>query len=140
MTFTQSISICLQKYATFSGRASRSEYWWFILFTWILEILSTFVANAFFGVDTLAAMVADGLFSLSLLIPMLAVGARRLHDTNRSGWYQLLAIPAAGGIVMAVDVGANPLWGLTVLFWIPVVVWHASKGDPAENKHGVALN
>ena len=84
MTFGESISTCFSKYAAFDGRASRSEYWWWFLFT--------FLASAATGIisETLSA-----LFSLAVLLPSLAVGARRLHDTNRSAWFLLLWMPAS---------------------------------------------
>ncbi len=92
MTFGESISTCFTKYADFSGRASRSEYWWWFLFT--------FLASAATGIvnDTLSA-----LFSLGVMLPSLAAGARRLHDTDRSGWLLLLwLIPLIGWIILIV--------------------------------------
>jgi uncharacterized membrane protein YhaH (DUF805 family) len=90
MEFTEAIKTCFSKYATFSGRASRSEYWWWTLFV-ILATLG-------------AAMVSDllsGLVSLGTLLPYLAVAARRLHDIGKSGWWQLVGfIPLLGWIVM----------------------------------------
>lgn len=90
MNFTQSISTCFSKYAEFGGRASKSEYWWWMLFL--------FLASA------AAAIVSDklcSLFGLATLLPTLAVTARRLHDTNRSGWWQLInLIPFLGFIIM----------------------------------------
>lgn len=92
MTFGQSISTCFSKYATFNGRASRSEYWWFILFTFLVSVALGMVS------DTLS-----GLFSLAVLLPSLAVGARRLHDTDRSGWFLLLSlIPLIGWIILVI--------------------------------------
>ncbi len=92
MTFGESISTCFSKYAAFNGRASRSEYWWFLLFTFLASLATGIVS------DTLSA-----LFSLGVLLPSLAVGARRLHDTNRSGWFLLIwLIPVIGWIVLIV--------------------------------------
>lgn len=96
MTFNESISTCFIKYATFDGRASRPEFWWFILFTWLVSAGLGMIND-----------VLSGLFSLGVLIPSLAVGARRLHDTNRSGWLQLL-------------------WLLPVIGWIILIVFFAS--------------
>ena len=81
MTFVESIKHCLKQYATFSGRASRSEFWWFVLF----QLLVT-------AGGQLISQVLGGLLSLALLLPILAVTARRLHDIGKSGWLQLLAI------------------------------------------------
>jgi uncharacterized membrane protein YhaH (DUF805 family) len=92
MTFADSISTCFKKYATFDGIAQRSEYWWFVLFCVLVSsILNLFSQNI------------SAAFSLATLLPSLAVGARRLHDTDRSGWWQLLMfIPLIGWIVLIV--------------------------------------
>ena len=89
MNFGQAISTCLSKYATFSGRASRSEFWWFSLFQPLVLLA--------------AAMVSDKLYALGclgLLLPMLAVGTRRLHDIGKSGWWQLLIFTGIGYLVL----------------------------------------
>ena len=92
MTFGQSIKTCFSKYADFSARASRSEFWWWVLFTFLVSA----------GLGMISEIVA-GLFSLATLLPYLAVGARRLHDTDRSGWWQLLSlIPIIGWIVLLI--------------------------------------
>ena len=85
------IKNCFQKYAEFSGRARRSEYWYFALFNFIVGLLVGWIPFV-------------GLFvSLGLLIPSIAVGVRRLHDTGRSGWLYLLAlVPIAGTIVLII--------------------------------------
>ena len=98
MTFGESISICFKKYATFDGRASRSEYWWFVLFTFLVSMGTGIIS------ETLS-----GLFSLAVLLPSLAVGARRLHDTDRSGWFLLL-------------------WIIPVIGWIVLVIWAIQEG------------
>ncbi len=92
MTFQESIRVCLSKYADFNGRASRSEYWWFVLFL-ILVSAATSMINP----------VLSGLFTLGMLLPSVAAATRRLHDTNRSGWWQLIVlVPLVGFIVMLV--------------------------------------
>lgn len=99
MTFSESISTCFIKYATFDGRASRPEFWWFILFTWLVSAGLGLIND-----------VLSGLFSLGVLIPSLAVGARRLHDTNRSGWLQLLwLLPVIGWIILIVFFASAPV-------------------------------
>lgn len=101
MTFTESITTCLSKYATFRGVASRSEYWWFFLFlvvtSWALGLVS----------DALVYI-----FNLAMLLPSLAAGVRRLHDTNRSGWWLLM-------------------WLIPFIGWICVVVLLVEKSSPS---------
>ena len=87
----------LRKYAEFGGRARRSEYWWFVL-------INTLASFALLAVDM---FVGTGflyyLYALAVLIPSLAVGVRRLHDTGRSGWWLLIAfIPLIGAIILLV--------------------------------------
>lgn len=89
MNFGQAISTCFSKYATFSGRASRPEFWWFFLF----QILVSIVASMF-------GDVVNGLVSLALLLPALAVGARRLHDIGKSGWWQLIMLTVIGLLLL----------------------------------------
>ena len=92
MTFQESITTCFKKYADFSGRASRSEYWWFILFYFLAS-----------GACSIISQTLGGLFSLAVLLPSLAAASRRLHDTNRSGWWQLIVLlPLIGMIVLIV--------------------------------------
>ena len=87
----------LKKYANFSGRATRKAYWMFVLF-YTIFIIALSVVDAFIGTAFLAMI-----FSLALLIPSISIGARRLHDTGRSGWWQLIAlIPLIGIIVLIV--------------------------------------
>lgn len=108
MTFGQSISACFKKYCCFTGRASRSEYWWWVLFTAILGFLFAIP----YGI-TAAKAVTEGtepglpvisyILYLVLLLPSLGVLFRRLHDTGRSGWWWLISfIPVVGTIVILV--------------------------------------
>ena len=89
MNFGQAISTCLTKYATFSGRASRPEFWWFFLFQILVWIGASFISE-----------MLSGLVSLALLVPALAVGARRLHEIGRTGWWQLLGLTGIGLLVL----------------------------------------
>jgi uncharacterized membrane protein YhaH (DUF805 family) len=90
MTFQDAIRICFSKYAEFGGRASRSEYWWFVLFVLL-------AGTALSVISPKLAMV----FYLATLLPSLAVATRRLHDTRRSGWWQLVAlVPIVGVFVL----------------------------------------
>jgi uncharacterized membrane protein YhaH (DUF805 family) len=93
MTFSESVSTCLKKYFIFQGRASRSEYWWFQLIVSPSYLISTILENEisyfFLGV------------TLFTLIPAISAGVRRLHDTNRSGFFLLISfIPFIGGLVL----------------------------------------
>ena len=98
MTFGESIKTCFSKYATFVGRASRSEYWWFFLFT--------FLASAAAGI---MGETVSGVFSLAILLPSLAVGARRLHDVDKSGWFLLL-------------------WFVPIIGWLILIFWAVQEG------------
>ncbi|NGM48240.1 DUF805 domain-containing protein [Caulobacter sp. 602-2] len=99
----------LRKYAQFSGRARRSEYWLFALFTFAVSMVITILRIATGGFDSLENGGFDALslvnlaFSLAMLVPSLAVSFRRLHDTDRSAWWILIGlIPLIGAIVLLV--------------------------------------
>lgn len=94
----------LKKYAVFSGRATRSEFWFFVLFnliaSLILGVIDGFIGKV--GAEN-SVGVLGSIYSLAVLIPSLAVTARRLHDTNRSGWWILIGlIPLIGAIVLII--------------------------------------
>jgi len=89
MDFVQAIKSCLGQYATFSGRASRSEFWWFFLFQVLVMAATSMLGD-----------VINGIASLALLLPALAVGTRRLHDIGRTGWWQLLLLTGIGFLVL----------------------------------------
>jgi uncharacterized membrane protein YhaH (DUF805 family) len=94
----------LKKYAVFSGRARRKEYWFFFLFNIIIAIVLGVIDGMIGGFSREAGVgVLGGLYSLAVLIPGIAVAVRRLHDTDRSGWWLLIAfIPLVGAIVLIV--------------------------------------
>ncbi len=93
MTFSESVSTCLKKYFVFEGRASRSEYWWFQLIVSPSYLISTILEN-----DIAYFFLGVTLFTL---IPAISAGVRRLHDTNRSGFFLLISfIPFIGGLVL----------------------------------------
>ena len=90
MNFQQAVQTCFSKYVDFSGRASRPEYWWFVLAYVVLVTVTSFLNQYLYYLVVLA-----------FLIPLLAAGARRLHDTGRSAWWLLIsAIPVIGGLVL----------------------------------------
>ena len=119
MSFQDAIKTCIQrKYVDFTGRARRSEYWFFALFSALVSIVASvldsvlgFRSGAYGGSGPI-----QGILGLALLLPSLAVGARRLHDTDRSGWWQLIGlIPLVG-------------WAILIIFFV-----QDSKPD---NKYG----
>lgn len=116
MNFQTAITICLTKYAVFSGRAVRSEFWWFVLFTIVGNVILSIIDVAI-GMGGLQPL--SNLFSLATIIPSLAVGARRLHDIGKSGWWQLLVL--------------IPLIG-----WIILAFWCAKEGPAEANAYGPA--
>lgn len=81
MEFTESIKTCFSKYADFNGRASRSEYWWFWVFVTLVQTITSLM-------NPILCLICQ----LGLLLPMVAVGVRRMHDTNHSGWFLLVPI------------------------------------------------
>jgi uncharacterized membrane protein YhaH (DUF805 family) len=97
----------LQNYATFSGRARRSEYWYFALFNFIIAIVLGFV-----GV-LMETTVLSNLYSLAILVPSIAVGVRRMHDVGKSGWFLLIPIynlilACTDGVKGENEYGADP--------------------------------
>lgn len=100
--FADQTIICFQKYSTFKGRASRKEYWYFILFTSIVSLLTFFIDISIFRKNPDGILFINAFFSMVTFLPSIAAGCRRLHDTNRSGWWQLLYLTGIGGIVLLV--------------------------------------
>jgi uncharacterized membrane protein YhaH (DUF805 family) len=92
MSFIDAVKICFRKYADFDGCASRPEFWWWFVFT----LVATAVLRT-------ASYTLAGMFSLATFLPSLAVAARRLHDTDRSGWWQLLYFfPVIGWVILII--------------------------------------
>lgn len=109
------------KYATFSGRASRSEFWWWYLLAGVISIVLNILSSALGGssmsasggmhysAGAIVVLIITGLWSLATLVPTLAVSWRRLHDTNRSGgWYFIGLIPLVGTILLIVWLASAP--------------------------------
>lgn len=113
MNFSTAISTCLSKYGTFAGRATRSEFWWFYLFTVLLGWGSSVVGAIVLGE---AGDFLSGVISLVFFIPILAAGSRRLHDIGRSGWWQLLLLTLIGVILL--------------------IIWWASDSKKETNEYG----
>ena len=113
MNFAESISFCFSNYANFNGRGRRSEFWWFYLFTWILALggsVLDFTTTGYGYGDTY------WIAALATFIPVIAAGARRLHDVNKSGWWQLIAF--------------------TIIGIIPLVIRMATEGTKKNNPYG----
>lgn len=117
MKFGEAIKTCFSKYADFSGRARRSEYWFWALFTGIAGYALGLIGGFIFGADSPMSSLLSGLFGLAVLIPNLAVAWRRLHDIGKSG----------GGIFICLI----PLVG-----WIIYLVWVCRDSQPGENRFG----
>lgn len=98
MDFGEAIKVCFNKFADFNGRARRSEFWWFQLFAYLVS------------------SVTCGIGGLVLLIPLLAVTSRRLHDTGHSGWWQLIQLVPFGVIL--------------------IIIWGVQDSDPGPNEYG----
>lgn len=119
VSFTEAIKMALQQnYCNFSGRSSRSEYWWYSLFTFILG----FIVAIFAGIlGENAGNALTGIIYLALLLPGLGLTVRRLHDINKSGWWILInLIPLVG--------------------WIIMLVWLCKDSDPTDNQYGPVPN
>ena len=114
MTFQDAVRINLvQKYADFQGRAGRAEFWWFTLAIVLASLVGAVIDDLLIG----RGQVFETLVGLGTIVPSLAVGTRRLHDTDRSGWWQLLhLVPVIGVIVL--------------------IVWWATPGNAAPNRFG----
>ncbi len=112
--FQESVVRCLRKYATFRGRATRAEYWWFSLFNTLLGMVVYAAVQHLMGTE--AADGAASIVQLALFLPMLAVGVRRLHDIDFRGWWMLL--------------------GLTVVGIIPLIIFFCLPGKQAPNRFG----
>ena len=126
MNFRIAIIKCFMLYFVFKGRAKRTEFWWFFLFLMILGVMTSIIDSTLgtqivtndMGTITEVDDQKTGIFStvvqLITFIPGLAVGARRLHDTNRSGWWQLL-------------------WIVILIGWIPLFIFFTSPSKNDEN-------
>lgn len=117
MTFTDSIKVCFGKYATFAGRASRSEYWWFTLFLILASIAVSILDAMLFGFGENDPSPFSTTFSVATFIPSISVTVRRLHDKNRSGWWWWLAL-------------------LPIIGWIVLFYWTVTMGTKGDNDFG----
>lgn len=117
--FADVIKTVFGRYIQFSGRARRSEYWYWVLFVVLVSIGLSVVDGFIFGFGESDLAVLGPLFSLATFLPSLAVGFRRMHDTGRSAWWLLIGlIPLVGAIIL--------------------IVWLAKRGDEQDNQYGPA--
>jgi len=133
LNLPEAVKICFKKYFNFKDRASRSEYWYFALFGVIVYGIG--IGMIFISYKLIWLLVV---ISIALIIPFIAVTARRLHDINKSGWFQLLSVPA--GILEAVFHAQK---GLEILFmiigWVCALylfVLYIQEGDRKSNRFG----
>jgi uncharacterized membrane protein YhaH (DUF805 family) len=111
MTFGEAVRSGFDHYAKFDGRASRPAFWWWVLFVFLVSVAANIIDFA------IGAPVFTALAGLGLLLPNLSVSIRRLHDTNRSGWWILI-------------------WLIPLIGLIVVLVFYLQQGDPGENRFG----
>ena len=146
MNFQNAIKTCIKKkYANFSGRASKSEYWWFFLFCILAGVASQLLDVVVLGQSIWVNYgTINIIVNLILIIPILSAGARRLHDTNKSGWWQLLGLIGLAISYYQKDMLTKGLITssyfilsfLALGTYILLIVWLASKGDKKKNKFG----
>ena len=122
VSFPDAIRLGFQHYFDFRSRSTRAEYWWWVLFAALTDVILTAVDIKLGTFDFRTGNgLISGLFGLGIIIPGLALGARRLHDINRTGWWQLMWL----GILLIGPV-------------IVLIVWAIKPGDEGTNKHGPA--
>jgi uncharacterized membrane protein YhaH (DUF805 family) len=115
MSFVEAIQSGFSNYVNFSGRAVRSEYWYWVLFVVLLSIVTNIIDAVISGTSGFA--ILSTIVSLGLFLPGLAVGIRRLHDLDKSGWWALLIfIPLVGAIIL--------------------IVWACTRGTMGPNRFG----
>ena len=115
--FSSAAMLGFTRYFDFRGRSSRAEYWWFVLFLVLVDL----ALSLFDSVSFLAGGFTGGLFgtlwSIAVIVPQISIGARRLHDINRSGWWLLLLV-------------------IPILGWGILLIWAVKQGDQGNNSHG----
>ena len=119
MNFSQAVSSFFARWKDFNGRSSRSEYWWATLFITLTSIFTN-ILTLFLGLSgsivAIIVLLLIVIFSLFLTIASLALVVRRLHDTNKSGWWYLIIF--------------------TIIGVLPLLYWYCKKGDEGENRFG----
>ncbi|MDY2827713.1 MAG: DUF805 domain-containing protein [Sodaliphilus sp.] len=166
LTFGEAVKTCLKKYADFTGRARRSEYWFFYLFYFLVVVVASFVFEilGLLGMPKIIGTVGNLVVTLGFILPQYAVEFRRLHDTGRSGWwiggYLLFGLVVAAQVVfMALDyvqyggmgmmyefvtenvgafVGLLLMGGIAVVWNIALIVFCVLDSKPEANKYGAS--
>ncbi len=113
MDLPEAVKTGFRKYSTFSGRASRSEFWFWVLFAILGGCATALIDTTLFGAQSLFY----GLFGLAIFLPYISVTVRRLHDTDRSGWWWWL-------------------WLVPLVGWVILIVWYCTKGTTGPNRFG----
>lgn len=114
MSFGDAIGEGFFNYANFSGRATRSEFWWWVLFAFVVSLVTSVIDLALFWGWTVGPL--NTVTGIALFLPGLAVSVRRLHDTNRSGWWILITLTIVGIILL--------------------IVWYIFPSDKGNNHYG----
>jgi uncharacterized membrane protein YhaH (DUF805 family) len=147
MKFRESVSVCFRKYIDFKGRASRSEFWWFNLFVIIVQLPVIYLEMSydFNGADSridLLSIVSCVLYAV-LMIPIISVSVRRMHDLNRSGWWSIIGYLAA-----VLNIFNSESWALVnfmlyfslaivcLVLAIVFLVWCSKRGTAGPNRFG----
>lgn len=117
VSFGEAVKTCFSKYVTFTGRARRSEYWYFALFYFIIYIIACIIDTVISLSSDEPTLIFKSLVCLAFILPSLAVFFRRLHDIGKSGWWWLL--------------GLIPIIGTIIL-----IVWACQDSAPEENQYG----
>lgn len=108
-------------YCNFNGRSSRSEYWWYVLATFIFGMVLGVILGVIFGSESTIGSIVNGVVGLALFLPGLGLCVRRLHDIGKSGWLVLLGlIPLVGAIIL--------------------IIWFAKESEMAPNQYGPVPN
>lgn len=150
--FTDAIKVCFQKYAVFQGRASRSEFWYFFLFSWLVGFaLQILIALAYSSATMMAFLgFVAVIFGLGMLIPSLSVAVRRMHDVDKSGWFVLLYMGGVALVYVAImlwavaaiegSTGGGLMGFLVFVAGIALIIWQivlfCSRGTMGPNRFG----
>ena len=120
MSFTDAVqNVLMNNYANWDGRASRSEYWWFFLFVFILQLIALPIDIIVLGYDIMdpgAIQIVGVIAGIAFFFPSLCVGIRRLHDLGKSGWWNLLVF--------------------TIIGIIPLLIFMVMEGEEHPNQYG----